>query len=144
MTFAMSKMVRKSDGKPRQHFPIDQYYIPALQEDTIYQDDHLSALSAISQPGRRHWEHEGHAEGDQERREPQDVERPQQGDDSFRSACTESCPTGARILFDTNLTMVTMVELSSCNELFQKAVERRPSTYSVGEEMKKDRIEAVR
>ena len=46
--------------------------------------------------------------------------------------------------FDTNSTMVTMAELLSCNTLFQKAVERRPSTYSVGEEMKKDRIEAVR
>ena len=44
----------------------------------------------------------------------------------------------------TNSTMVTTAMLLACNELFQKAVERRPSTYSVGEEMKKDRIEAVR
>ena len=36
--------------------------------------------------------------------------------------------------------------LESCRKiaLSQKAVERRPSTYSVGEEMKKDRVEAVR
>ena len=45
---------------------------------------------------------------------------------------------------DNNSTMVMVADLLACNTLFQKAVERRPSTYSVGEEMKKDRIEAVR
>ena len=45
---------------------------------------------------------------------------------------------------DNNSTMVIVADLLACNTLFQKAVERRPSTYSVGEEMKKDRIEAVR
>ena len=36
--------------------------------------------------------------------------------------------------------------LESCRKIVfsQKAVERRPSTYSVGEEMKKDRVEAIR
>ena len=51
---------------------------------------------AFYQPGGCHWEHEGHVEGDQERREPQDLEGSQQGDDSFRPACFESCATGAR------------------------------------------------
>ena len=45
---------------------------------------------------------------------------------------------------DNNSTMVMVADLLACNTLFQKAVERRPSTYSVGEEMKKDRVEAVR
>ena len=93
MTFAMSNMAHRISIF--RFISINGHTV--LQNTTLHQDDHLNAFPAINQPGRRDWEHEGHAEGDQERREPQDVEGPQQGDDSFRSACTESCPTGARI-----------------------------------------------
>merc|ERR1712192_86196 len=47
-----------------------------------------------------------------------------------------------KTLKDLNREM-TPFDLPALSPVPQKAVERRPSTYSVGEEMKKDRIEAV-
>merc|ERR1719500_1457068 len=47
-----------------------------------------------------------------------------------------------KTLKDLNREM-TPFDLPALSPVPQKAVERRPSTYSVGEEMKKDRVEAV-